>query len=268
MMSYKILINSIQKSIAQHNFLVKAAVKLRNQCNKIIGYSITTTHLPHLNGEEKILKCLGPTLSTVIDVGANKGEWTKLLKRYTKNNTICHLIEPGTKAFEYLTNSFSHVDSVRLHNIAFADANGILNFYEETNAGEQSSFVISDYHKDFTTIPVTIKTLNVFCTENDIQHIGFLKIDCEGYDYKVLLGSKELLELQKIEYIQFEYGSSWKIAGATLKAAILFLNQYGYEVYFITEKGLRSIDFDYLGEYFEYTNLFACKKGLPLPVLE
>ena len=48
-----------------------------------------------------------------------------------------------------------------------------------------------------------VKTLDWYIKENNIIRIDFLKIDTEGYDYKVLLGGKEAIKLAR--YIQYEH---------------------------------------------------------------
>lgn len=48
-----------------------------------------------------------------------------------------------------------------------------------------------------------IKTLDWYVREHDIQQIDFLKIDTEGYDFRVLLGG--LNTIPKCRYIQYEH---------------------------------------------------------------
>ncbi|MFM5891544.1 MAG: FkbM family methyltransferase, partial [Dolichospermum sp.] len=54
---------------------------------------------------------------------------------------------------------------------------------------------------------VKVSTIDQEIKNRNWDYIDFLKIDCEGYDLKVLMGSKEVLSLQKkVGIIQFEYG--------------------------------------------------------------
>lgn len=52
-------------------------------------------------------------------------------------------------------------------------------------------------------------TLGRFCEESGIAHIGFLKIDTEGFELEVLLGAEEMMASSKISAIQFEFGSNY-----------------------------------------------------------
>ena len=236
--------------------IVWAAVKIRNQANKVIGYSLASTHISNENGEEYLIKNIASDLNVVMDVGANKGEWTIMVKKYTLPGTQFHLVEPGIEAYKIL----QHISgNVNIYQLGLSDTNEELNFYEETNAGEQSSFIISSYHQNYKTTKVHVQRLDNFCNDKGIEFIDLLKIDCEGFDYKVLIGAINMLKQDRIKYIQFEYGGGWKIAGSTLKAAIIFLNNLGYQVWFVSPKGLRAFDVNFIGEYFEYSNFFASK---------
>lgn len=53
---------------------------------------------------------------------------------------------------------------------------------------------------------VKIETLDDFCLEHEISHIGFLKIDTEGNDLNVLRGGKQILSQQRIDVVQVEAG--------------------------------------------------------------
>jgi FkbM family methyltransferase len=265
-MSWKSLINSLQLKLSRSRLMVTMAVKLRNQCNKIIGYSLSQTHLSDDNGELKLLKAVAPFLQIVVDVGANTGAWTNALRKIQTNGSRCYLIEPGKEASKQLRNEFANDPQVSIHEMGLSDVSGSFPFFEEKQAGEQSSFVITSYHNDYKTEMVTVSSLDLFCATHSIEKIDFLKIDCEGYDFKVLLGGQKLLGSGRIQYIQFEYGSSWRLVGSTLKAAFLYLEQYGFRIFAITREGLKPHDVDYCGEYFEYSNFFAVGKESSLPV--
>ena len=48
-----------------------------------------------------------------------------------------------------------------------------------------------------------LKTLDWYVKEYNIKRIDFLKIDTEGYDYKILKGGLETIKITK--YIQYEH---------------------------------------------------------------
>ena len=81
----------------------------------------------------------------------------------------------------------------------------------------------------------------------------------EGFDFKVLLGAKELLEQGRIRFLQFEYNANWVPVGHSLLQATSFLERYGYRIYLIRSTGVHSMRYDFWGDYYRYSNYFACK---------
>ena len=53
---------------------------------------------------------------------------------------------------------------------------------------------------------VEIETLSEFCQSMNIDAISLLKIDTEGYDLRVLMGTEDMLRKQKIDLIWVEAG--------------------------------------------------------------
>ena len=49
---------------------------------------------------------------------------------------------------------------------------------------------------------VKVISLDNFCKINEIKQIDFLKIDVEGYEYKVLLGARDIIK--NVKYVMLE----------------------------------------------------------------
>lgn len=107
---------------------------------------------------------------------------------------------------------------------------------------------------------VRVETVDRLMSIHGFHRLDFLKIDVEGSDFDVLLGAKSALSSGAIRCVQFEYGSSWKLSGHTLCAAVRFLESYGYACYLITPRGLCPYDFRMYGELFVYANFVAFDK--------
>jgi hypothetical protein len=136
------------------------------------------------------------------------------------------------------------------------DRTGEVSFQEVDNCGETSAVVTSGGFTRNTTL-VSLTTLDEEFWNADVQ-IDYLKIDTEGYDLKVLLGAERLLTEGRIRFIQFEYNSQWLATGSTLRVAIDYLGQFGYEVFVIQQRGLSKFEYARWGDYFRYSNFFAC----------
>src|SRR5664280_1439440 len=77
---------------------------------------------------------------------------------------------------------------------------------------------------------VLVTTIESYCHRNGISRIDLLKIDAEGYDFKVMLGSRAMLESHAVEVMQFEYNHCWISSRHVLKDAFDLLLPLGYTI--------------------------------------
>lgn len=61
------------------------------------------------------------------------------------------------------------------------------------------------------------------------RHIHYLKVDTEGSEKNVLLGSQQTLSEGRINFIQLEHGGTYQDAGYTIEEIDDFLNDFGYQ---------------------------------------
>mgnify|MGYP001566357332 FL=1 len=104
-----------------------------------------------------------------------------------------HLFEPNPVFFEELKAKVGKQKNVFLNNCGLGDKDEELPYDPSTQ-----SFLLP-----VTNPKLPIKTLDWYIKKNNIKQIDFLKIDTEGYDYKVLLGGTEAIKLCR--YIQYEH---------------------------------------------------------------
>lgn len=238
--------------------LVYLAIKLRNQCLYLIQHHLSDGTDPLKNGEKEIAGLIARDALTFIDVGANVGNWSSLFLDLAPTKNIKGLLfEPSDDAFKKLENRFNHNQNIKIIQACVADKKGIMKFYEEPEAGEGSSLV-----KSFSNLKATEKNIRVTTLDSEVNvlnwdYIDFLKIDAEGYDFKVVLGASKLLEDQRIGVVQFEYNAPWSAASSTLTGAISFFNNLEYRVFLLKNKGLYEIQYHFYGEYFGYSNFVA-----------
>lgn len=132
-------------------------------------------------------------VSIVFDVGARTD--IEYLSIFPKAEF--HLFEPHAPFFEELKGLVGKKKKVHLNNIGLGNRVGKLMYSvgvqgfaggEATSTGE---------------IPYQIGTIDSYVNKHKVERIDFLKIDTEGFDYKVLRGAKRTLS--KIKYIQYEH---------------------------------------------------------------
>ena len=140
----------------------------------------------------------------VVDVGANRGDWTVGLLERLPDVTI-YGFEPVPATFAHLRARMANQPWVHIANQALGAANEIkeILLYEEDVL---SSFVPSSSveHAPRATASVEIIRLDDFARDAGIQHIHLLKIDTEGFELDVLRGSEGLLNRGAIDLVLAE----------------------------------------------------------------
>jgi FkbM family methyltransferase len=133
-------------------------------------------------------------IKIVFDVGARIDvEYLEL-----KPNIKLHIFEPNTEFFAELKRIVGNRENVFLNNYGLGDRECEVGY----NNGHQAFIDGSSPTGEVNSI-LPIKTLNWYVKENKIKKIDFLKIDTEGYDYKVLIGASEIIS--NCKYIQYEH---------------------------------------------------------------
>lgn len=250
------------KLLARSKAGLYAVEKIRNQCELIIGraHGWGVGPDPWLNGEARWLHAVGDCLEYVVDVGANKGDWSDLALRQ-KDLRHLLLFEPSLSALGHLRARFSSRPEVEIIEAAAGSAQGFLTFFEESDAGETSSLVAGFSH-DANTRQVKVTTVDAEIERRGWASVDFLKIDAEGFDFYVLQGTQNLFANGKVRYGQFEYNSPWRIAGSTLTRAIQWLRDLGYQCFVIKSGELRIPDPARYREYYLYSNYAIIRNDL------
>jgi FkbM family methyltransferase len=257
----KALVTNMQRMLSGNPLALKCTVKLRNQCDAIIGRAHGATISNHeRNGEAALLRQLRGSIRYFVDVGANRGSWSMMVAK-TGPVEAGLLYEPGASALEVLRTQFVSWPQIEIVGAAVSDAPGEAQFFDEQDAGETSSLSLSAGHSHGKATTVRVATLDAEICGRGWDKIDFLKIDAEGYDYHVLRGASQLLKNGRVVAGQFEYGGSWKDAGSTLTAALRFLDAHGYRVYLLKNDGLHQPNVSYYGEYFGYSNYVFIRGG-------
>ncbi|HEX3435360.1 MAG TPA: FkbM family methyltransferase [Pseudacidobacterium sp.] len=252
--------------LSHSDIAVRVAVKLRNQCEAVIGRSQGGfTSDCQRNGESDFIAKLSPHIHNFVDVGANRGNWTDLLLQHSPS-AVGLLFDPSLSAVSILKQRFADTSQLEIVEAAVGNAPGYLPFFEEAEAGETSSLIGAvSLAKSDRTVPVT--TIDCEIQKRQWREIDYLKIDAEGYDFHVLEGAKELLSDGRVRFGQFEYGAGWRFSGATLTYALIWLANLGYETYLMSPKGLRRPQTDRLREYYYYSNYVFVRKDLKQTII-
>jgi FkbM family methyltransferase len=199
------------------------------------------------SGEKSFIKLIKNEINLSLDIGANIGDYTKLLLSETKSNVIS--FEPLEKAFEEIKKlKLNYNDRLEIYNIALGNENRKQTLFYEHQKSEKASLIpnlqelsiIGEKNKN--EIIVEVKKLDDFKDYFNDHKIDFIKIDTEGFEYEVLLGSNEILKTHKPKFIQIEFGWHHLIKNQTLYNFSKFLKFY--DVFRILPFGKKLIEID------------------------
>ena len=209
------------------------------------------------NGELDFILKNKDNFNIIFDVGANVGEWTELINKYTDNKAKIYSFEPSKQTYKTLSsNKFG--DNIILKNIGLGENNETKEFYIFGDDSTLNSAFDRGIEMNHTKEQADFEKLDDFCKKNNIDHISFLKIDTEGNELSVLKGAEEFIKNGKIDFIQFEYGGTYIDAGFMLKDVFNFFKNTPYKIYKMKKHGLQEIDsYNHDLESFQYSNYIA-----------
>lgn len=251
-------INKILAWTSNFRVAAKIAVKLRNQCNLLIGRHLGFNSDSAINGEFMVVDYLAGKCETFADVGANVGIWAS---RFLDGNPNSKgfLFEPSLQCQSALRSLFTN-RNIEFFECGLADFVGEAAFTEQEDYGQLSS--LADVYVGTgaaKTRSVPISTLDQEFYETG-ANLDYVKIDAEGMDFPVVLGAKRLLEAGRIRFLQFEYNSNWIQSGASLSRMNALLERYGFQTFLIRPDGLYKLNYEYWDEFFAYSNFLACRQ--------
>uniref|UniRef100_A0A6C0BVM8 Methyltransferase FkbM domain-containing protein n=1 Tax=viral metagenome TaxID=1070528 RepID=A0A6C0BVM8_9ZZZZ len=133
-----------------------------------------------------------------IDIGANNGFVTSLMLENGATKIYC--IEPGNANCKQLQDKYKNDERIIIYKIGCSDEKKILKNVTWLNAwmiGDPKTinFPVSPGACDvegYQLVDIELDTVDNLFTNTD-EEISFMKIDVDGYDYKVLKGSINLI---------------------------------------------------------------------------
>ncbi len=212
------------------------------------------------NGEGFLVHQGAPHWRVALDIGANRGDWTALVKRI---NPACvvHAFEPSHETFAMLEKAVGHLAGVVLHEAGVGSTDGVTRFHDYGPGSVLSGFLSregSTGEAPLRVIESRQVTLARVFEEHNITHVDFAKVDTEGFEMPVLRGMSDALEARRIGCVQFEYGGTWLDAGESLRNASQFLSARGYRVYRVMPDRVVALRYEAMrDEHFKYANFVA-----------
>lgn len=198
------------------------------------GMGVLNYYSGYLTGEEGWLRkyLFSKTAPVIIDVGANKGDYSRYILRLCPNAQIV-AFEPHPSTFKLLVQSIQK-QNFKPFNLGVSDKSESLFLYDyDSNEGSEHASLYRDVIQDLHSAkasphPVEVVRLDNFLNDMKIDSIDLLKIDTEGNEFKVLLGAKEMLLSNRIQAIHFEFNEMNIVSKTTFKDFWGLLSNYTF----------------------------------------
>ena len=190
------------------------------------------------DGEFRVIDKYIKKRDVVFDGGAHVGHWSDHVLQATEKAVELYSFEPAPHTFEQLQRLLG--SSAHSFMIAFANVDGYRDFFFYPGlAGPYHSSLFDWQRREKQKMSVRCRAIDSFCAEHGIEHVDFLKLDIEGAEFIALTGAKEMLEAQKIKFVQFEYNGEHP--RANLKGIYALLSKCGYRIYKILPRRLQAV---------------------------
>ncbi|HVO94163.1 MAG TPA: FkbM family methyltransferase [Terriglobales bacterium] len=173
----------------------------------------------------------GRSFETIIDVGANRGQFALFVRLHNPCARI-YAFEPLKEPSTIFRTLFAQDRNTILEQIAIGAATMDSEIY--VAAADDSSSLLKpaiNRHDTFATnsraVPVTVRRLDDIVEAQQITRPSLLKIDVEGYERQVLAGSESILRHVDMVYVECSYvelGESQALASEIIE----FLRHKGF----------------------------------------
>jgi len=162
---------------------------------------------------------------TVIDIGAHIGLFSIYASSLSRSGKV-YAFEPFPNNFEKLKEhkSINNQDNLFIHNVAISDKEGTKTLFlsPDNNTGGHSLHLKT--HSD-NTIDVNTISLADFCDKERIERIDYLKLDCEGAEFRILQSNESILEkVRKMVLECHPHGDN------TVDSMIVLLDRHDFDV--------------------------------------
>jgi len=197
------------------------------------GYASQLSVSPAAYGLElffSLLKRYGFDPRHIIDVGANKGSWTRRAIPFFPD--ACYtLVEPQGHLKAHIQDLVERGFKITWINAGVSDASGTLPF-NISDRDDSSTFLSLPGNGEAPQISVPVKTLDeIVSIANALPEM--VKIDAEGFDLKVLAGASDLFGKSDIFFVEVVI-----CAGSyenSIARVIQRMDEAGYKVVDITD---------------------------------
>jgi len=204
-----------------------------------------------------------------IDVGANTGLFALLAAQAVGPHGAVHALEPGSAAFDLLETSvrINGFDWVTCHKAGLSSTRERRDLLSAADLmGAYSSMGKPINAEVVSSENIELWTLDEFLGEQDlVGRVALIKIDVEGWEHRVLEGSRTALKRPDAPVLQVEFADSTAVNAGTSSADVYeALHDFGFTMFAIDEASGFLLRDPKRAKY-TYLNLIAAKVPSALP---
>ena len=181
---------------------------------------------PHERGEVKFLESIVKEGMNVIDIGANVGITTVTVARKIGRRGKLYSFEPTPEYFNILKENISSngLENVKVYELAVTDQVGRAPFSQK----ELSSGIV--FEEGAKKFEVSTTSIDRFLSEEKIERIDLINMDCEGSELLVLKGAKETLRKNKVKIFCEIHHDFLKQLGQSVEELVQYLQGLEFQV--------------------------------------
>lgn len=177
---------------------------------------------------------------TVLDLGANVGQYTLIAARRVGSQGRVHAFEPTPHVAAKLRRNIAlnGLANVVINEAAVSDQSGETTLYFEEDAGENS---ILSNGVSTPSVKVPTVTLDEHVCRHGLTRVDVMKVDIEGAELMALRGGRALLSQDNAPLLILEVNpKTLAFSGSSVEELYGLLGEYGYRYYPIATYGLRT----------------------------
>ena len=206
-------------------------------------------------------KVLRPQLATVVDVGANRGQFSLAVCIWAPDAKV-FAFEPLKEPAARFRKVFKGNSKVNFHHVAIGPKAGKMTIHVSASDDCSSLLPISGLQEklfpgtgEVRTETVKVGRLVEFISENEIVEPALLKLDVQGFELETLRGCEELLHWFSYVYVECSFVELY--TGQALAHEIIdWLWRRGFQL-----SGIYNVIYDKLFQALQGDFIFLNKSG-------
>jgi FkbM family methyltransferase len=210
---------------------------------------------PRTNCELRVLERMADRLDTVIDVGANHGQWSRLALMVSPGVRVCcSEIVSSTRA-----KLRAALPQATVVDYGLSDRSATVEVKHYLADDRLSSLYDYPHPLRAVLLREEVRTGDELLAAEKIERVDLLKVDAEGADLAVLRGFSQALAEGRINAVQFEYGYACVLARSFLLDFYELLEPRGFQLGRVGRRGVEFMPYRLERENFFGPNFLAVR---------